>query len=301
MSTSTTLEELYRDLSLAPPLKMPEGLGHFAVFDRVALEKKNLGTMPYNKRRYYKISWIKGHNQAVYADRTFELNGDSLLFANPHIPYHWVSKGGAQAGHFCVFTEDYWTTHKRGLLLEQLPLFQVGQCPIFSLTAEQTAVVAGIFEKMHAEVDSDYAYKHDLLSGYLVELIHFGQKLTPAPLAAATMEAPERITSLFFELLERQFQAVSPTHQLMAKAPKDYAERLAIHVNYLNRMLKERTSQTTSQWIAARMVAEAKIMLRRHWWSVSEIAYALGFREVSHFSNFFKKHTQLPPSAFRTA
>jgi AraC-like DNA-binding protein len=32
---------------------------------------------------------------------------------------------------------------------------------------------------------------------------------------------------------------------------------------------------------------------------VSEIADVLGFEEVAHFSNFFKKHTGLSPLKFR--
>jgi AraC-like DNA-binding protein len=32
---------------------------------------------------------------------------------------------------------------------------------------------------------------------------------------------------------------------------------------------------------------------------VSEIAYSLGFEEVAHFSNFFKKHTSLSPLHYR--
>jgi AraC family transcriptional regulator, transcriptional activator of pobA len=32
---------------------------------------------------------------------------------------------------------------------------------------------------------------------------------------------------------------------------------------------------------------------------VSEIAYTLGFKELSHFNNFFKKHTQMSPLQFR--
>jgi AraC family transcriptional regulator, transcriptional activator of pobA len=44
---------------------------------------------------------------------------------------------------------------------------------------------------------------------------------------------------------------------------------------------------------------EAKILLKHSNWSVSEIAYALGFNEVTHFNNFFKKHTQLSPLKFR--
>jgi len=34
-------------------------------------------------------------------------------------------------------------------------------------------------------------------------------------------------------------------------------------------------------------------------WTVSEIAFALGFSEVTHFSNFFKKNILLSPVKFR--
>jgi AraC-like DNA-binding protein len=44
---------------------------------------------------------------------------------------------------------------------------------------------------------------------------------------------------------------------------------------------------------------EAKILLKQTPWNISEIAYTLGFEEVAHFSNFFKKQTKLSPAAYR--
>jgi AraC-like DNA-binding protein len=70
-------------------------------------------------------------------------------------------------------------------------------------------------------------------------------------------------------------------------------------VNHLNRSIKENTDKTTSQIIADRILRESKILLKHSSWNVSEIAYALGFTEVTHFSNFFKKHTMLSPLKFR--
>jgi AraC-like DNA-binding protein len=32
---------------------------------------------------------------------------------------------------------------------------------------------------------------------------------------------------------------------------------------------------------------------------VADISYSLGFQEVTHFNNFFKKHTQVSPLKFR--
>ncbi|MGH1339662.1 MAG: helix-turn-helix domain-containing protein [Aureispira sp.] len=302
MDPHTTLQAFYREIDLAPPLLMPQHLGHFAVFDRIQLIKRLKGrsVMPYNKRIYYKVSWIQGHNEVTYADRVIPLTGDSLLFATPQVPYKWEAKEGPQGGHFCIFTDEFFRTHKGGMLLEQLPIFQPGQVPIFSLTSTQAQEVAHIFKKMHQEAASDYAYKNDLLCSYLVELIHYGQKLTPVPALPTTVDAADHTIALFLELLERQFSALSPKTPLNSKSPKDYANTLAIHVNYLNRILQQKTQQTTSDWIAARLIVEAKIKLRHSNASISEIAYMLLFKEVAHFSNFFKKHTQTTPSAFRT-
>ena len=44
---------------------------------------------------------------------------------------------------------------------------------------------------------------------------------------------------------------------------------------------------------------ESKILLKHSPWNVSEIAYALGFTETTHFNNFFKKHAQLSLLKFR--
>jgi len=42
-------------------------------------------------------------------------------------------------------------------------------------------------------------------------------------------------------------------------------------------------------------------MLKHSLWNVSEIACALGFTEVTHFNNFFKKQVAMSPLKFRNA
>jgi AraC family transcriptional activator of pobA len=63
--------------------------------------------------------------------------------------------------------------------------------------------------------------------------------------------------------------------------------------------LKETIQKTTSELVADRILQESKILLKHSAWNVSEIAFALGFTEVTHFNNFFKKHTSLSPTKFR--
>jgi AraC-like DNA-binding protein len=100
-------------------------------------------------------------------------------------------------------------------------------------------------------------------------------------------------------LLERQFPVESLHQRLGLRTAKDYADRLSIHVNHLNKVLKENTGKTTTQIIGSRILQEAKILLKQTNWNISEIAWSLGFEEVAHFSNFFRKHASLSPNAFR--
>ncbi|MCW1961753.1 helix-turn-helix domain-containing protein [Chryseobacterium viscerum] len=308
--THTSLEDFYKEMAakLGKDLEsiFPKGLhkdiGHFNVFDIAqTLERaKTTSEMPYNRRKYYKISFIRGQNRAEYADKVISIKQNALLFATPKVPYHWVPEDPDQSGSFCVFTEDFLIKDKSYYNLEDLPIFQPGGVPIFEIDDELAEEIENLFKKIKTEIDSDYVFKYDLIRNYVLELIHYGQKLQPATKISASNDASMRVVSLFIELLERQFPIESWDQRLQLKTAKDYADRLAVHVNYLNKRLKESTGKTTTEFISDRIIQEAKILLKQTKWNVSEISYGLGFEEVAHFSNFFKRKTSFTPLEFRS-
>ncbi|MDN5289464.1 MAG: AraC family transcriptional regulator [Mucilaginibacter sp.] len=297
----TTIEEFYKHTSLLLPEGINKDIGHFNVFkiDDMMAQARKKGVMPYNRRAYYKISMISGHNRAEYADKVIDIEKNALLFATPKIPYHYVPQDEDQSGYFCIFTSDFLIQNKSGVVLDDLPIFQPRGYPIFQLKDEEVEDIMFIFKKMHKELSSDYAYKYDLLRNYVLELIHYGQKLQPATALYPLHTASARVSSLFIELLERQFPIESVHQKLRLRTAKDYADRLAVHVNHLNKVLKENIGQTTTDIISSRIVQEAKILLKQTDWNISEISYCLGFEQVAHFSNFFRKQTSFSPVTFR--
>lgn len=301
MNKGTTLEDFYKEIATKIPEDISKEIGHFNVFEFEKLfdKKKGKHIMPYSKREYYKISLIKGKNKAEYADKVIDLDGSVLLFATPKIPYHWTPQSTDQSGQFCIFTQDFLTKSNVGLLLDDLPIYHPGSYPIFHLSKAETKELEYIFNKMQKEISSEYAYKYDLLRNLVLELVHFGQKLQPTTALYSSQKASARISSLFIELLERQFPIESSQQQLVLRTAKDYADRLAVHVNHLNKVLKESTGKTTTEIINSRIIQEAKILLKQTNWNISEISNSLGFEEVAHFSNFFKKRTSFTPLSFR--
>ncbi|RYE26499.1 MAG: AraC family transcriptional regulator [Sphingobacteriales bacterium] len=307
-----SIEDFYKETCLAVnkdvdkllPAGIQKEIGHFNVFsvaELIAMGKRTgAAVMPYNRRTYYKISLVSGRNTAEYADKVVDIDKHALLFATPKVPYHWVPKDDKQTGHFCVFTPDFLLHSKSGVVLDDLPIFRPGTFPpIFQLNAKEAKEVRHIFDKMHEEITGSYTYKYDLLRNYVLELVHYGQKLQPVSALYSTHNASARTSSLFIELMERQFPIESQQQRLGLRTAKDYADRLSVHVNHLNKVLKENTGHTTTELISNRIAQEAKVLLKQTDWNVTEIAYTLGFDEVAHFSNFFKKQTDFGPLAFR--
>ena len=303
-----TLEDFYKETAgffddgqKYAPDTVFKNIGHFNVFDVGAMMKAANGKPPmaYNRRAYYKINFISGRNTAEYADKVIEIEKHALLFGTPKVPYHWQPHNMDQSGHFCLFTEEFLIHSKSGVVLDELPIFKPGNVPVFEIIEEQAGEIEAIFKKMHKELASDYVYKYDLLRNYLLELIHYGQKLQPVSAINPPHTAAARVSSLFSELLERQFPIESPKQKLELRTAKDYADNLSVHVNHLNKVLKENTGKTTTEIISSRIAQEAKILLKQTDWNISEIAWCLGFEEVAHFSNFFKKQTSVAPVAFR--
>jgi len=256
-------------------------------------------SLAYRRRDFYKVGLVTSHCTVHYADRSIELNGTCLLFANPHIPYSVELHEPWLKGYSCLFTEAYMRENDRSESLQQSPLFKVGGTPIFHLTQEQTAYATGIFQKILAEQSTEYLYKGDLIRTYLQLLIHEALRMQPTDSFVQHKNASSRITTLFLELLERLFPVEAPNQALALKTPTDFAGQLGVHVNHLNRAVKEVTGKPTSVHIAERVIVEAKALLHHTSWSTAEIAYSLGFEYPTYFNIFFKKHTGTTPLTFR--
>ncbi|MGE7773650.1 helix-turn-helix domain-containing protein [Chitinophaga sp. NPDC101104] len=299
MERLQSLEEFYRAKQIPVPEGMNREVGHFNVFNTADYLTPDT-PLPYSRKDFYKVAFISGRNRYYFADKTLEVERFGLFFANPQVPYQCDHLGPDQAGFFCIFNDAFFHGHS-AMKLTDFPLFRPGGNPLICLPDAQVQPVIDLFRKMVEELHSDYAFKFDLLRNYTMELIHMGMKLQPAQVAASQTNAASRISSLFSDLLERQFPIESPRQQVNLRTAFDFAAQLSIHVNHLNKALKDATGKSTSDHIAERLLQEAKALLRHTDWNVSEIGYSLGFQEPAHFNNFFKKKTQVTPRSFRTA
>ncbi len=264
-----------------------------------AREQFRTRTLTYGRRDYYKIALLTGSSRYNYANRGVLVDRPALVFSNPLIPYSWEPVSEEQGGYLCMFTEEFLIVNDRAASLQESPLFRLGSDPVYLVDEAQYADLSHLFAKMLQELSSGYRYQQEVVRNYLNLLIHEALKLQPQATYYPHPNAASRIVALFQGLLERQFPIDSPAHGLQLRTPGDFARCLSVHVNHLNRAVRELTGKTTSAHIAERMIREAKALLQHTSWSTAEIAYGLGFEYPTYFNNFFKKQTGTTPSALR--
>ncbi len=247
------------------------------------------------RRDFYKMGLVSGDMTLYYGDKILELHGTVLFFVNPRVP-HTVVRHSKNTGYACLFTEAF---IKRTEILKSSPLYRVGDSPVIRLNSEQASFMAGILKKMLAVHNGEYPYKGDLIRNCIELIIHEALRIQPSQNVSQFKNAAVRITHLFMDLLERQFPIERTGDPLRLRTAQDFAAGLSVHVNYLNRSVKEITGKPTSVHIAERITAEAKALLRHTDWCVADIAYALGFEYPTYFNNYFKRVTGITPKSLR--
>lgn len=251
----------------------------------------------YNRKIFYTATLLQGEYRLEFEDRNIDISGDSLLFTTTKIPFGIHATGLGYAGISCVFKEEFITKANSGYRLLEFPIYKPGRQNIYSLTDEQTKHFIDIYTKIFDETQANSAFKDNLQRTYLLEIIF--KKLAPVSSFVKTNNTTEIIACSFIRLLESQFPIESSQNTIKFKTSKDFADSLSLHPNYLNRQVKLSKGRTVSEIIAARLVQEAKILLKLTNWQIAEISSALGFEEPSHFNLFFKKHANGSPTDYR--
>lgn len=253
----------------------------------------------FGRRHFFLILLSVGNSKIHYGDHVAHLDGVYLYFANSRVPYSTEIISENHSGYSCVFTEEFLKPIERLESIRQSPLFKTDSAPAFKLDEAQQASLAAIFDTMIAADSTDYLYKDDLMRSYIQLIVHNALQMRPAEHFVHYNNASLRVSTQFIEMLERQFPIESPNAPLKLKSATDFANQLSIHVNYLNRSVKEITGKSTTTIISERIIAEAITLLRYTDWSINDIAFALGFEYPNYFSNSFKKATGHNPKFYR--
>lgn len=109
--------------------------------------------------------------------------------------------------------------------------------------------------------------------------------------AISKVDKRKRLSAEYVKLVHVHFKKISHI--------ADYAALLHVSPNHLNKTVKSCMGKTAQEIRNEILVQEAKVYLLQTDQDISEIAFELGFNDVSYFGRFFKKHTSMTPLEYR--
>ncbi|MCK0132632.1 AraC family transcriptional regulator [Flavobacteriaceae bacterium F08102] len=97
-----------------------------------------------------------------------------------------------------------------------------------------------------------------------------------------------------------KFKNLVESNYTITRNVKDYANKLLISTKRLNQVVKDFSLNSAKSFIDDYVILEAKRAIVSTDKSLKEIAFDIGFNEVTNFTKFFKNKTHLTPKAFKS-
>ncbi len=233
-------------------------------------------------------------------ENKFPFSPGTIYFTNPgHIKSYEVNE--LNDAYMITFTENFLRENVHSEIYDEFPFLLAEIVPPKILSEKKFKEFEALYKQIFDEFQKPSLYKNKILGNlFVVLLLKLKEEfwLHYDPIIEGNRNS--QIVKTFKQLLESEFRNVIEKPQNESKLQvQHFAEKLNLHPNYLNSVIKSKTGKTIYEWIVVRTLSTAKSLLKNTALSAKEIAYILGFSEPTHFNRFFKKHQNITPLAYR--
>ncbi|MDO6429582.1 helix-turn-helix transcriptional regulator [Flavitalea sp. BT771] len=242
-------------------------------------------------KELFRIIWIKEGAGTLSVDmHTHTISSNCIYCIKPGQVMKFEPEGETD-GYSLSFSPEFLAmagVHTEPL---QYASFSHPLSPFSIVKVENSLEMLEVAEKMIREFSNAYPGKVEILRGLLKIFLVYLNRLQEEPQPTLSHLHQSGLASRFFSLLEKDF--------INRKMVSDYAQDLSVTPNYLNEIVKRASGFPASFHIRQRIILEAKRKAAYVRTSMKEIAYDLGFDDISHFSKYFKKASGISFSDFR--
>jgi len=293
-----TLYDQYRALGL--PVDLIDEKTDFTVFNlKDVSHGKPFGSSAARLNFFVFIFCKDGNARYTIDDQNFETKPSTIYFTNPgHIrSYQWTNINEV---YLITLNESFLKTNVHANIFDEFPFLLAETFPARVVSPEVFAEFERIYLQIYKEYTGRSPYRSRLIANLFVVLLlkikeYFWLDYNPI----YEGNRSSQIVKKFKQMLERHYRDISSGKADQVYRIQEYADAQSLHPNYLSNVIKTKTGKAIGTWIAEKTIAEAKSLLQHSDLSIKEIAYRLGFTEMAHFSNYFKKHTGVSPASFK--
>lgn len=182
--------------------------------------------------------------------------------------YYWVGFKGVDAKH----------------ILERCGLNE--KTPIFTCT--ETHKLKGLFVKMFNAFKSDKAREYAMLAYLYLILTDLMAQVKPKTLPSTSVKI----------YLNSALEYINDNYSYDINV-KSLASHIGIDRTYLYRIFVDNIQISPEQYLMKTRMTKAANLLKTTDYSVLQVALSTGYKDISHFSNIFKRFFGVSPSNYR--
>ena len=251
---------------------------------------------------FYSIALKKNFNAKMkYGQQDFDFDEGVMHFMAPKqvLTIQTTSKEEFKhTGLLLLIHPDFLWNTSLSKNIKRYEYFNYNVTEALHLSEKEEGLVTDIIQKIaqeyHSNIDN---FSQDVIIAQIELLLTYSERFYQRQFITrkkANHTLINKLDVLLIEYFKSDQVAKSglPTVQFIA-------DNLNVSPNYLSRVLKLLTGQSTKDFIHDKLIDIAKEQLSTSGLSVNEIAYGLGFDYPQSFSKLFKSKTNLSPLEFR--
>ncbi len=247
----------------------------------------------FSKKGLFKIVWSKEKCVKIVIDGYLvELKKDQVIFCTPlNVMHIDPSSEGLTA---FVFNKEFFCiqTHDEAVSCNGFLFFGSSQPQIISLNEKEKK----IFNMLLFFFDEEFMI-NDHVHGEMLRTLLKKLLILSTRMVKKTIQEPN-LPNAQMDLI-RQYNLLVELHFREKHQVKEYADLLFKSPKTLSNLFKKYNEKSPLRIINERILLEARRLLLYSNKTTEEITYNLGYKDVGHFSKFFKKNEGVSPSVFR--
>ena len=253
--------------------------GDFKIENEVIIDEKVEVSFSH-RHLFYAVYWIhEGYGAHIIDFVEYEIKPDRIFFIQPE-QVHFI-KGEVNMKYSALqFNENFMLSFLNDEQKE-LPVFK-------DLNEDEKIRISRLFMQIQTESICNLPNSIPIIQSEINILL---LELERMNLATTNYCNVPNLIRQYKDMINRNF--------VIERQVQYYAAQLGITPNYLNILVKKHLGKSALGLINERVILEVKRLLLYPHYTISEVAYRLGFNELSYFSRFFKRNTGITPHAFR--
>lgn len=253
---------------------------------------------------FYLISLKRGINGNLkYGQQEYDFDEGVMFFISPNQIFRIETEEKAleeKSGWMLLIHPDFLWNTSLASTIKHYDFFDYSVSEALFLSEKEEKTVNRIIDSIRQEYQANIdRFSQNIIVSHIETLLSYSERfyerqfITRKITNHQMLDRLEKLLNDYFNTDTLAVKGLLTVHLI--------AQELNVSPNYLSRLLKNLTGQSTQHFIQDKVIEKAKEMLSTTSLSISEIAYELGFEHPQSFTKLFKNKTKLSPTLFRAS